>query len=162
MLVFVAGAAFNVVFAFLLACVVWLVGQPTSAELNTTKIGLVLPDDHPARRIERAQPGIRGRLSAPATSSGPSMATAVTNWPDLQQTLFASGGRTADGRPKAVFTVDRGGRTLELTVYPRLAGDDRMRHIGIAPAEELVVCAVKPGSARRHQIGLKPGDRIVA
>ena len=58
MLVFVAGAVFNVLFAFLLACVVWFVGQPTNAELNTTKIGLVLPTIDSARRLGRAQSGV--------------------------------------------------------------------------------------------------------
>jgi regulator of sigma E protease len=160
MLVFVAGAAFNIVFAFLLACIVWYVGQPTSAELDTTKIGLVLPT-----------------ITLPDESSVPSPAfeagfqagdvilaidgNRVTNWPDLKQTLIASGGRSADGRPKAVFTIERAGRTLELTVYPRLAGDERMRSIGIAPAEEFFVYAVTPGSPAA-KAGLKPNDQIVA
>jgi regulator of sigma E protease len=160
MLVFAAGAAFNVVFAFLLACVVWFVGQPTSTELDTTKIGLVLP-----------------ALTLPDGSSVPSPAfvagfqagdvilaidgNRVTNWPDLQQTLFASGGRSADGRPRAVFTVARGGETLELTVYPRLTGDERMRRIGISWAEEFIVYEVTPGSPAARA-GLRPNDQIVA
>lgn len=160
MLVFVAGAVFNVLFAFLLACVVWLVGQPTSAELNTTKIGLVLPtmtlpdgSNVPSPAFEAGfQPGdfiraINGNR--------------VANWPDLQQTLLASGGRAADGRPKAVFTIDRDGRNLELTVYPRLAGDERVRRIGIAPAEEFFVSEVTPGSPAA-KAGLQPNDQIVA
>lgn len=160
MLVFVAGAVFNVLFAFLLACVVWLVGQPTSAELNTTKIGLVLPT-----------------ITLPDGSSVPSPAfeagfqpgdivraingNRVANWPDLQQTLFASGGRAADGRPKAVFTIEREGRNLEVTVYPRLAGDERVRRIGIAPAEEFFLSEVTPGSPAA-KAGLQPNDQIVA
>jgi regulator of sigma E protease len=160
MLVFAAGAAFNVIFAFLLACIVWFVGQPTSAELDTTKIGLVLPT-----------------IALPDGSSVPSPAfeagfqagdvilaidgNRVTNWPELQQTLYASGGRSADGRPRAVFTVARGSETQELTVYPRLAGDERMRRIGIAPAEEFVVYEVTPGSPAAHA-GLRPNDQIVA
>ena len=160
MLVFAAGAAFNVVFAFLLACIVWFVGQPTSAELDTTRIGLVMP-----------------AIALPDGSSVPSPAfeagfqagdvilaidgNRVTNWLDLQQTLFASGGRSADGRPRAVFTVARGGETLELTVYPRLAGDERMRRIGIAPAEEFIVYEITPGSPAARA-GLRPNDQIVA
>jgi regulator of sigma E protease len=160
MLVFAAGAAFNVIFAFLLASIVWFVGQPTSAELDTTKIGLVMPT-----------------IALPDGSSVPSPAfeagfqagdvilaidgNRVSNWPDLQQTLFASGGRSADGRPRAVFTIARGGETLELTVYPRLAGDERMRRIGIAPAEEFIVYEVTPGSPAARA-GLRPNDQIVA
>ena len=159
-LVFAAGAVFNVLFAFLLACIVWRVGQPTSAELNTTKIGLVLPtitlpdgSSVPSPAFEAGfQPGdiiraINGQQ--------------VANWPDLQQTLFASAGRAADGRPKAVFTVERAGRILELTVYPRLAGEEHMRRIGISPAEEFVVAAVAPGSVAARA-GLQADDRIIS
>ena len=160
MLVFAAGAGFNVLFAFLLACVVWWVGQPTSADLNTTEIGAVLATislpDHTSVPSPAFEAGFRPGDIIRAIDGH-----TVTNWPDLQQTLFAGGGRSADGRPKAVFTVDRGGQTLELTVYPRLSGDERMRHIGIAPAEELVIGTVAP-ALLGHRIGLKPGDRIVA
>lgn len=159
-LVFTAGAVFNVLFAFLLACVVWWVGQPTSTDLNTTMIGAVLPEivlpDHTSVPSPASEAGFRAGDIVRAIDG-----RTVANWPDLQQTLFAGSGRSADGRPKAVFTIDRGGKALELTVYPRLSGDDRFRHIGITPAEELVVGAVDP-ALLGHQIGLKPGDRIVA
>jgi regulator of sigma E protease len=156
MLVFVAGAVFNVLFAFLLACVVWRVGQPTSAELNTTKIGQVtaLPDE-PNVPSPAFEAGFRPGDIIRAIDG-----QRVTNWPDLQQTLFAGSGRTADGRPKAVFTIEREGRALDLTVYPRLAGDEGMRRIGISPAEELVVGTLEPGLLGA-KIGLRPGDSIV-
>lgn len=49
MIVFVAGAAFNVIFAFVLASIIWFIGQPMSSEMATTRIGYVsatldLPD----------------------------------------------------------------------------------------------------------------------
>ena len=43
MIVFVAGATFNILFAFVLACIVWVIGQPTFSELNTTQIGALAP-----------------------------------------------------------------------------------------------------------------------
>jgi regulator of sigma E protease len=159
MLVFAAGAVFNILFAFLLACVVWFVGQPTNAELNTTKIGLVLPtitlpdgSNVPSPAFEAGfQPGDIIRAIN---------GDRVTNWPDLQQTLFASSGRAADGRPKAVFTVERTGQIREFTVYPRLAGEERMRRIGIAPAEEFVVAEIRPDSPAARA-GLEPDDQII-
>jgi regulator of sigma E protease len=50
---------------------------------------------------------------------------------------------------------------MRLTVFPRLTGDERMRRIGIAPAEEFVIGAIKPGLLGQ-KIGLQPGDHIVA
>jgi len=40
-IVFAAGALMNLVFAFVLACIVWLVGEPTSAELDSTTVAEV-------------------------------------------------------------------------------------------------------------------------
>ena len=160
LIVFAAGAAFNVLFAFVLACVVWWVGQPTSADFNTTRIGDVLPTitlpDHTSVPSPAFEAGFKPGDIVRAIDGH-----AVANWPDLQQTLFSGSGRSADGRPKAVFTVERGGQTIELTVYPRLSGDERLRHIGIAPAEELVIGTVDP-TQLGGRIGLEPGDRITA
>jgi len=160
LIVSVAGAAFNVLFAFLLACVIWWVGQPTSADLNTTKIGEVLPTialpDHTSVPSPAFEAGFRAGDVVRAIDGH-----MVNNWPDLQQTLVSGSGRSADGRPKAVFTIDRDGHPLELTVYPRLSGDDGFRHIGIAPAEELAIGAVDP-TLLGHRIGLQPGDRILS
>jgi regulator of sigma E protease len=41
MIVFAAGAFFNILFAFALATILWFVGQPTSEDLATTRIGYV-------------------------------------------------------------------------------------------------------------------------
>ena len=89
------------------------------------------------------------------------MARRVTNWPDLQQTLYRQ--RRAFRRWPAPGGVHRRPRRpdLELTVFPRLAGDERMRRIGIAPAEEIIVYEVTPGSPAART-GLKPNDQIVA
>lgn len=43
MIVFVAGAFFNILFAFALACVVWIIGEPVSSNLTSTTIAEVLP-----------------------------------------------------------------------------------------------------------------------
>jgi regulator of sigma E protease len=160
MLVFAAGAVGNVLFAFLLACVVWMVGQPTSAELNTTKIGLVLPTIALPDGSSVPSPAFEAGFQAGDVIRAINGQT-VANWPDLQQTLFASAGRAADGRPKAVFTVERDGRRLDLTVYPRLTGQEHMRRIGIAPAEEFIADEITPGSAAARA-GLQPDDRIIA
>jgi regulator of sigma E protease len=160
MIVFAAGAAFNVLFAFLLACVVWWVGQPTSADLNTTRIGSVLPTitlpDHSVVPSPASEAGFRAGDIVRAIDG-----RTFSNWIDMKQTLFSGSGRSADGRPKAVVTVERNGKTVELTVFPRLSGEDGMRQIGIAPAEELVIGAVDP-ALLGQRMGLKPGDRIVA
>src|SRR5882757_4684849 len=43
MIVFVAGATFNVIFAFLLSCILWAAGTPVIEEEQSTRIAYVHP-----------------------------------------------------------------------------------------------------------------------
>lgn len=160
MLVLVAGAGCNILFAFLLACVLWVAGQPTSAELNTTKIGTVVPTLTLPNGTTVPSPASQAGLE-PGDIIRAIDGHAVSDWSDLQDALVMGAGRAADGRPKATLTVDRDGHLLHLTVYPRVAGEDHIRIIGITPAQTLVIGAVQPGKLGA-KIGLQPGDRIVA
>jgi regulator of sigma E protease len=160
MLVFVAGAVFNMIFAFLLACVVWKVGQPTFSELVTTQIGSVpatikLPDG-----TEVASPAAEGGLKAGdivVSIDG----RKVANFEDIGAGVFLGKDRTADGRRKTVFVVERDGKQLEVVLYPRLVSEESIRSVGIEPAEDLTVDNPLPGSPAATA-GVLPGDRIVA
>lgn len=160
MLVFVAGATFNLIFAFLLATVIWLVGQPTTSDQATTRIGYVVND------LENAA---GERVSSPAKEAGLRIGdtireidgSKVDDWQDLLQTLVTSAGRTEEGRRYNVFTIERDGELLDITIYPQLAGDEEIRKVGIIAAYELIVHAVEPESAGA-QLGLQSGDRLLA
>ncbi|HTQ29667.1 MAG TPA: RIP metalloprotease RseP [Opitutaceae bacterium] len=160
LIVFVAGALFNVLFAFGLACIVWLQGEPVNSDESSTRIGYVtqsieLPD-HTQVPSPALQAGLRigDRILAVDGQK-------IGDWTDLVQALIMGAGRDSDGRPQSVFTVQRDGRTFDITVHPRLSGDDRIRKVGIAPAYEVIVHEVQPGSLG-EKIGLRPADRIVS
>ncbi len=159
MLVFVAGAVFNLLFAFVLACVVWAMGQPVSSDMVSTKIGYVaatldLPDGT--------------KVPSPAAQAGLRVGdvirridgTAIRNWSDLQNALILGSGRTATGEPQVTFSLERAGHPLELKVTPRLAGDERIRRVGIGPGFELLVQAVAPGS-RAARAGFQVDDELL-
>lgn len=158
-LVFAAGATFNILFAFLLATIIWFVGQPTTSDQATTQIGYVVP----TLTIEDTE------VISPAAQAGLQVGdivraidgTRVDDWQELQQTLVTSAGRTEEGRRRNVFTVERDGQVLDIVVYPRLAGDEKIRRVGIVPAWQMIVHAAPEGSAGAA-IGLRAGDRIVA
>jgi regulator of sigma E protease len=158
-LVLVAGAAFNILFAFLLACVIWKVGQPENDVTTSTTIGYVtrtteLPDG--------------SRVASPALEGGLRVGDVVraidghriSDWAELKGTLVTGSGRERDGSPRTVFTVEREGRRLDIVLHPRLAGDEHMRSVGIQPGYDLNVASVAPGSVG-SRTGLLPGDRIL-
>ncbi len=160
MIVAVAGAVFNVIFAFLLAVILWGLGQPVSSDQTTTRIGYV------ASQIELPDQSF---VPSPAKEAGLQVGDVVKaidgreleDWHDLLQTLVTGSQRALDGRRKTVFTIERDGQVLDVTLYPILAGDEKMRKVGIAPAYDLVVHSVTPGSVAAN-IGVQPKDRLVS
>jgi regulator of sigma E protease len=158
MVVFAAGAFFNVLFAFALACVVWVIGQQTSEDFASTRIGYVaenitLPDGSIVPSPARAA-GLRVGDVIRAIDG-----ETVKDWPELLQTLVTSSGMTVDGRREAVFTIERGGKTSDIVVFPRLLTEDRMRKVGISAAYTPIVAEV-PEKSYARQLGLQVGDTL--
>jgi regulator of sigma E protease len=160
MLVFVAGATFNLIFAFLLATVIWLVGQPTTSDQATTQIGYVVDEIEIADGQTIPSPARQADLRIGDTIRAID-GNKVDNWQELQQTLVTSAGRTEKGRRYNVFSIERDGVLTDVTVYPRLAGEEEIRKVGIIAAYELIVHAVEPGSAG-EKFGILPGDRFLS
>lgn len=157
-IVFVAGAVFNLLFAFVLACILWVVGQPTSEDLSSTRIGYVsatLPlADGTSVPSPAREAGLRVGDVIRAIDG-----EKVADWPELLQTLVTSAGVTDDGRRQAIFTIERDGQLIDLTVYPRLSGDEKVRRVGILSAYTPIVAVVPEGSLAA-QYGLQVGDRL--
>jgi regulator of sigma E protease len=159
--VFAAGAFFNVLFAFALACVIWAVGQPVPGDVVTTRIGNV------AQTLELAD---GTRVASPAVEAGLKVGDvvraidghAVSDWSDLQQTTVMSAGRDAGGAPFLVMTIERDGRRMDLPVHPRLAGFDKVRTIGISQWYDLIVAGFNADVSLGRKLGFQVGDRIVS
>ena len=161
LLILVAGATFNVLFAFVLACVVWFVGQPMIADFATTKIAAVTPTlklpDGSTVSNPAAEAGLQGGDVIRAIDGH-----SVANFEDILNNVVLGNGRAADGRPQAQFTVERAGATLNVTVYPRLLGVEKIRESGVEPVENILTAeAIMPGTPA-EAAGVKPGDRILA
>ena len=160
MLILVAGASFNILFAFALACVVWLVGEPTFSELNTTRIGTV-------NAVIKLADGTT--VPNPAADAGLQAGDNVTsidghrvaNFEDILNGVLLGKGRASDDRRKAIFVIERAGKSMEIVVYPRLLGDDKIRISGVEPAEDLTAESLLPDWPAALA-GIKPGDRIIA
>lgn len=160
MLVFAAGAAFNILFAFLLACVIHKIGQPETNESTSTQIGYV------TRTIDLSD---GTKVTSPAMEAGLRVGDIVkaidgipvSDWGELNDTLVMGSGRDAGGNPSTVFTLERQGKRMNVTVHPRLSGEDRWRRVGIMPGYDLIVDRVPKGTAM-EKAGILHGDRIVS
>ncbi|MGH8019313.1 MAG: RIP metalloprotease RseP, partial [Opitutaceae bacterium] len=159
MIVAVMGAVFNVLFAFALACVIWIFGLPTTDQQTTTVVGYVSPTLTLTDGREVESPAVKAGLE-----EGDRIVAidgwSVSDWGGLKHALVASTGRGPNGEPRSILTVERDGRTLQMEIFPRIAGDENMRLIGISPAEPLVVGQTLPNSPAALA-GLGKGDRIV-
>jgi len=160
MLVFVAGAAFNILFALALACIVWVIGQPVASELASTTVAEVMP----------TLPDTDGNpVPSPASLAGLKPGdlivgvdgTPVETFHDIVERLALSSGWTSGGERETVFRVQRGSEVLDLPVRPILSGREKLRMVGFVPMAKLVVGAVTLESVA-DRAGLQTGDQIVA
>ncbi len=160
MLILVAGASFNILFAFALACIVWLVGEPTFSELTTTRIGTV-------NAVIKLADGTT--VPNPAADAGLQAGDNVTsidghrvaNFEDILNGVLLGKGRASDDRRKAIFVIERAGKSMEIVVYPRLLGDDKIRISGVEPAEDLTAESLLPDWPAALA-GIISGDRVIA
>lgn len=159
LIVFAAGAMFNVLFAFLLATVVWFIGQPQSNYYVSTRIGYMAPSLDLADGTKAPAPALQAGLRIGDTVRAID-GHRVGDWSELNQTLATGSGRTPDGRPQAIFTIERDGRTSEVVVHPLLSGEENFRRVGIGPDYELTVHDV-PADSIGAKAGFKVGDEII-
>jgi regulator of sigma E protease len=157
-IVFAAGAFFNILFAFGLATILWFIGQPTSEDMATTRIGYVSKtielEDGTAVKSPALEAGLQVGDTIHAIDG-----VKVTDWPELLQTLVTSSGVADDGRRRAVFSIERAGRMIDLPVYPRLSGEDNVRKVGISASFTPIVASV-PDKSYAQTLGLQVGDRL--
>ncbi|MFA5057976.1 MAG: RIP metalloprotease RseP, partial [Opitutaceae bacterium] len=160
MLVFAAGAAFNVLFAFLLATVLWAVGQPVAEEDLTPRVGIARPQIEVNGAKLVPGPGYVAGLRAGdlivAVDS-----KFVQSFSDISQLIALGGGRDAQGRPEVTITYERAGHRATTLVHPELIGPEQIRDIGVEPAVKVTIGSVQVGSAA-EEAGLKAKDVIVA
>jgi regulator of sigma E protease len=159
-LVYAAGAAFNVLFAFLLASILWLAGTSVAEEEQSTKLGTV-------RSTVQVSPG--NPVPGPAFVAGLRAMDVITavdgravhSFSEIAQLIALGGGRNAAGQPEVTIAYERDGKPMPaLTVQPELVGPDKIRDIGVEPAVKVTANGVQEGSAAA-EAGVKPGDVLL-
>ena len=173
MIVSVMGAVFNVIFAFALACVLWVTGMPVAAGSNSTVIGYV-PEQVVTSSGHLAELGLGNTVPGPAFKAGLRSGdkvlavddSAVSNFNQISEAVMLGNRKDSQGNPTATFKIERGGETMEVVVQPaRLEvnsqSGDKVRVAGIQPRTAVIVGTPAPGSPA-EKAGLKAGDRILS
>jgi regulator of sigma E protease len=160
MIVFVAGATFNVLFAFFLACIVWVIGQPVSTGFTSTTIAGIEPKIKDSSGKEVVSPAVKAGLKAGDVIlkvDGEPVAT----FADIVEELALSSGWTKQGERETVFTIRRGNELIDLPIQPILSGDENVRKVGFYTVATMLVAYVTPGSPA-EKAGFAVDDQITA
>jgi regulator of sigma E protease len=157
------GAIFNVIFALILATVLWFIGVPTLVDEETTIIGYV-PKTIPISESHT--------VAAPAFIAGLKPqdkilaidGTSVHNFLDIQKLIITGSGRAPDGQPQAVFLIERNHEKHSIIVNPcliRTDSADVMRYVGLVAKSPIVIGTIEPFSPAADA-KLMPEDVLVS
>lgn len=163
-IVAVMGAVFNVIFAFFLATILWVVGIPSTEAEQTTTIGYVQKEIFINEGEYAPGPAYKAGLR-PGDKVLSVDGDAVHSFSDIQKLIITGSGRSSTGKPEAIFTIKRNGQTMTIPVHPRLAlanlkSGDTMRIVGILPTHTIVVGGIMQDSPA-EKAGLQVGDTIL-
>ena len=160
-----AGPVFNILFALVLATIVWWQGHPVRASFQTTTVGYV-PEtiaisDHHVLPSPAYLAGLQPGDKIIAIDQQP-----VADFRDIIEAIALGSQRTPEGDPFTVLTIKRGEDRLDIDVFPALVRSNphtqnTMRKIGIFPSQTLRVGHVFKNSPAK-QAGVLPQDVIVA
>ena len=160
MIVFVAGAVFNILFAFVLATIVWIIGQPTATGFTSTTIAEISPTIKDGAGRDVVSPAVKAGLQ-PGDVIIKVDREPVATFADIVEHLALSSGWNKQGERQTLFTIRRGGAELEVPIQPILSGEENVRKVGFSTVATLLVGRVTPGSPV-EKAGLRPDDQIIA
>lgn len=156
-IVLLSGVIFNALFALVLASVIWVIGQPEYDDEASTQIGYVVPtltnSAHQAVRSPASEAGLQVGDVIRQIDGNP-----VKDWDSVQYLIALGTGQTAGGQRTSVFTIERQGKIMEVTVHPVLTNG--IRTVGISAGYDVLVLKIAPGSIA-EVAGFRPGDQIL-
>ena len=162
-IVFAAGAFFNVLFAVLCAIALWIAKTPMMEGWSENIVGNTTPqlEVSPGKIVDSpaAKAGILPGDRIEEIDGVP-----VDSFKDISMQIAIGSRRTEDGKPAAMLKVRRGEKVFDLEVFPELVAynprsGDFVRTLGIEPMMPLIV-SDRDGSFELPN-GFFNGDRIL-
>lgn len=158
-IVAVAGAVFNVLFAFGLASLLFVTGQPTNERQNSVEIGYIsqtlVNEEGVSVPSPSSQAGLREGDIVRSIDGKP-----VENWTDIHQSIAISSGISADGRRQIEFEIERNGAIETVTVYPIISQYLKTRQVGLGPGYTVIVTKLADNSPAVKS-GILPQDTLL-
>lgn len=173
MIVAVMGAVFNVIFAFLLATILWFTGMPVPEGSGSTIVGYV-PEQVVTSSGQLSELGLGQTVPGPAFTAGIRSGdeilaidgVQVKTFTQITEAVMLGNGKNSQGNPVATFSLKRGEEKLSLTVEParieiNARSGDKIRMAGLMPRSEIILGTPLPNSPA-EKAGLKREDRILS
>ena len=158
-IVAVAGAVFNVLFAFGLATFLFLTGQPTNERQNSVEIGYIsqslVNEDGVSVPSPSSQAGLKEGDIVRSIDGKP-----VENWTDIHQSIAISSGISEDGRRKIDFEIERDGSVQQLTIFPIISQYLKTRQVGLGPGYTVIITKLADNSPATKS-GILPRDTLI-
>lgn len=161
-IVFAAGAFFNVLFAVLCAIVLWIAKTPVMEGVSGNVVGNTIPElEISPGKIEVSPAAKAGIL--PGDRIVEIDGVPVDSFKDITMQIAIGTRRTQDGKPAALLKIRRGENIFDLEVFPELVAynprsGDFVRTLGIEPMMPLIV-SDRDGTYALPS-GFLNGDRI--
>lgn len=158
-----AGAFFNVLFALVIAVVVWIVGVPVSVSNTETTVGYV------PQKIFVGLDEIDSPAYLAGIKEGDKIlsidSTKISEFSEILEAVAVGTGRDKSGKAQCKIKLLRDGKELEVLVNPVLIptnvrSQDFVRMIGIFPQNSLKIAEVMQNSPA-EKAGLKSGDVLL-
>lgn len=159
-IVAVAGAVFNVIFAFGLATILWQTGIPREAWQDSTVLGYVAEEV-----ITDADEKVPGPAYAAGLRPGDDIQAVdgktVKNFDDIFTSILMGDDQDKAGAPRVTVNYLRDGELQTTVVTPSISGREKIRQIGIMTKDPVIVDYAFPNSPA-DLAGLQNNDEIVA
>jgi regulator of sigma E protease len=158
-IVAVAGAVFNVLFALSLATILYFTGQPTNELQTSVEIGYISKSLVDSEGNNVPSPSSQAGLKEGDIILAIDGET-IEGWIDIHQSIAISSGIANDGRRQIEFTIQRDGQKQEISVYPIISKNLKTRQVGLGPGYTVIISTLAPNSPALAA-GLQPGDILL-
>lgn len=161
-IVFAAGAFFNVLFAVLCAVILWIAKTPTTDGFSSNVVGYVVPTLETRPGVTEPSPAVLAGI-LPGDEIIEIDGDSVTSFKEMTMKIALGDQRDADGKPFARLKIRRGNEEFFVETSPALVAynprsGDHVRTLGIEPITPLIV-SDRDGTFTLPE-GFKDGDKI--